>query len=96
MIQIERLGGPGRDIRRLRLHTREEAGSPLLTAARERGEPFATVEARPFRAPSRAPFNERDLVSMILTEMHRHRPNRVLGAAARFAAEISLPGEEAT
>ena len=108
VIHIERFGVPGRDIRRVRLMT--DKGTSLreamatrgsrtfegeVMATRKMGAPFATVEIR-FRSLYDAPFIERDLVSLILTEMQRHRPNRVLSAAARFAAEISLPDEESS
>ncbi|HET9253269.1 MAG TPA: glucose-6-phosphate dehydrogenase assembly protein OpcA [Candidatus Eisenbacteria bacterium] len=93
VIRVARSGAPGRELLRLELVARER-GRLDVAMTHAPGASVATVEVRaPDPGRYEIPFAARDLVSLILTEMHRHRPNRVLGAAARVAAEISLPDE---
>ena len=86
----------GRDIHRIRFRA-EDPVRLDVTVTHAPGTPVASVDAAaPTAARYEVPFAERDLVSMIVGEMHRHEPNPVLRDAARMAAEISLPDDGGT
>ena len=93
-LRVARSSVPGRDLHRLRFSAQDPGGLDL-SVTRATGRPVATVEVgAPTEGKYEVPFAERDLVSMIVTEMHRHRPSTALCEAARIASEISLPDEE--
>lgn len=83
-------GAPGREVRRIQF--RSPGGKSLdLAVERREGATSAQVEVlAPSRASYEVPVHERDLVSVIVTELHRHRPNSILRESARAAAEISI------
>ena len=93
VLQLRRSSVPGREIHRVRFSTEDGRLDVSVTRAPEM--PVATVEVgAPAVGRYEIPFAERDLVSMIVTEMHRHRPSTALSEAARVATEIALPDEE--
>jgi hypothetical protein len=88
-----RPGSPGRDPVRIRFLA-EDPRRLDLTVRHDPGTAVATVDVTaPAVSRYEIPFAERDLASMIVTEMHRHRPNPVLCDAARIAPVISLPDD---
>ena len=94
VLHLSRTSVPGRDIHRLRFAAGKQGGLDV-SVTREAGMPVATVEVRaPAAGRYEIPFAERDLVTMMVTEMHRHRPSTALREASRMATEISLPDEE--
>jgi glucose-6-phosphate dehydrogenase assembly protein OpcA len=88
-------GTPGGEVHRV--HFRSPGGRSLdLAVDRREGASSAQVEVlAPSRASYEVPVHERDPVSVIVTELHRHEPNPILRESARAAAEISVPSAAA-
>lgn len=84
-------GGHGAEIRGVRFRASDPRSLDLAVHYDE-GATTARVKVRaPSRAVYELPVHERDLVSVIVGEMHRHDPNPVLRESASAAAAIALP-----